>query len=390
MTDYVGIAAVPAPGQPTPDDPSTFEEAMRTKNPERWHKAFKAEVDNILANNTCGRWGEIPPPSAIVVDVKILGKAKYDAHGIFEKDKGRLVAKGYQQPAWVESFAPTSAAASTRAFLAMGAASACEIHQIDISGAFLNAPLAPGTWIRFPGWINQYLPEHLRNPTGGPVTAHLAKALYGLKEAPRAWSEELSGTLGGLGFVRQPKEASLYVRVERDGRRTWLLVYVDDILVVATCLANVERAKAEILGIYKGTDKGEASSFLGMSIERNRPERTIKLGLELFSRRLVESFGMAGRPTAGPDAPARRRRLGRRGHASGHTCGLPEAGWVYQLHVVLHEARPRPHRPATVQVHERPNPRALGRRSRRAPLRLGNCSPQADLRRRSNRVSGLR
>jgi hypothetical protein len=303
MADYVGIAAVPAPGQPEPEDPNTYEEAMRTKDPQRWHKAFQAEIDNVIKHGTCSQWNGTPGPGAITIDVKILGKAKYDANGIFEKDKGRVVAKGFQQPAYIESFAPTSAAATTRTFLAVAAALDLELHQLDISGAFLNAKLEPGTWVRFPAWVNQYLPSELRNPTGGAVLAHLEKALYGLKEAPRAWSETLSATLGNLGYKRCPKEASLYTRIESDGTRTFLLVFVDDILVAALRLGTVQRAKAEILGTYAGTDKGEATSFLGMSIERDRRARTIKLGLEMFTRRLVESYGLAGCVPAGTPLP---------------------------------------------------------------------------------------
>ena len=146
--------------------------------------------------------------------------------------------------------------------------------------------------MRFPGWVNQFLTAELRNPTGGPVLAHLEKAPYGLKEAPRAWSEELRETLGKLGYTRSPKDASLYVRVASDGTRTCLLVFVDDILVASLSLDAIKSAKAEILSTYAGTDKGEATNFLGMRIERNRSARTIKLGLELFSSRLVESFGL--------------------------------------------------------------------------------------------------
>lgn len=266
------------------------------QDPAKWHPAFQAEIDNILENGTLSGFTATPPKGATVIDLKILGKSKYDAFGNWEKNKGRVVAKGYQQPGDIETFAPTSAASTTRVFLSLAASLDLEVHQLDFTGAFLNAKLEPGTWVRLPAWGNQYLPAHLRNPTGGPVYAHLEKALYGLKEAPRAWHKTLLETLRQKGYENSPADAAIYVRISKDGRRTWLLVFVDDVLVAAERLEDVEAAKAELLATYKGTDKGEARSFLGMSIERDRAARTITLGLESFTTRLVERFGMAGAP----------------------------------------------------------------------------------------------
>ena len=119
---------------------------MRTSNPQRWLNAFQAELDNVIKHGTCIQWNGKPGPGAIIIDVKILGKAKYDAHGIFEKDKGRVVAKGFQQPSWIESFAPTSAAATTRTYL--GVAAALDWRCIRSTSA---APSSTPSWSPAPG-----------------------------------------------------------------------------------------------------------------------------------------------------------------------------------------------------------------------------------------------
>lgn len=289
-SNYLYIGAT-APAGLRPPDPNTYEEAMR-QDPAKWRPPFQAEIDNLLANQTLD-FSNKPGLNDVVVDVKMIGKSKYDAFGNWEKDKGRLVAKGYQQPNWVESFAPTSASATTRTVLGLVAAQDWELHQLDITGAFLNASLPPGTWVRLPPWVNEYLPAEYRNPSGGPVLAHLNKALYGLKEAPRAWHQTLAAALEKLGYANSPADAALFVRVSADGKRTWLLVYVDDVLVASELLEDVQAAKAEILGVFKGIDKGEASSFLGMTLQRERLRRLIMLGQEKFTKNLIEQYGVS-------------------------------------------------------------------------------------------------
>jgi hypothetical protein len=55
----------------------------------------------------------------------------------------------------------------------MAAAFDKEVDQVDETAPFLNGEMLPGTFVRLPAWINNYLPQQPRNPTGGPVIAHL-------------------------------------------------------------------------------------------------------------------------------------------------------------------------------------------------------------------------
>jgi hypothetical protein len=55
----------------------------------------------------------------------------------------------------------------------------------------------------------------------------LRKALYGLRQAPRAWNAKLDSTLKGMGFTPSPHEAAIYRR-GNGGSALLVGVYVDD------------------------------------------------------------------------------------------------------------------------------------------------------------------
>jgi len=87
----------------------------------------------------------------------------------------------------------------------------------------------------------------------------LNKALYGLRQAPRLWNQE-------IGFHRSHTDISLYIR--NDG--VLILLYVDDILVL---YAEEESEKAlevkqQLMLKYKMSNLGPAKQFLGLEIDR--------------------------------------------------------------------------------------------------------------------------
>ncbi|KAF0931465.1 hypothetical protein E2562_004588 [Oryza meyeriana var. granulata] len=110
-------------------------------------------------------------------------KAAYDSYGEVIKHKARLVAKGYvQQPGvdFDEVFAPVARIESVRLLLALAAQEGWPVHHMDVKSAFLNGELIEEVYVR--------------QPPGFTVAGHedkvlrLDKALYGLRQAPRAWS----------------------------------------------------------------------------------------------------------------------------------------------------------------------------------------------------------
>ncbi|GJS53757.1 retrovirus-related pol polyprotein from transposon TNT 1-94 [Tanacetum coccineum] len=132
-----------------------------------------------------------------VIKLKWLWKNKKDEDQTVIRNKARLVAKGYAQEEGIdfkESFAPVARLEAARIFVAYDAHKSFPIYQMDVKTAFLNGPLKEEVYVAQPdGFVDPDHPEKVYR---------LRKALYRLKQAPRAWYDELSKFLISKGFTK--------------------------------------------------------------------------------------------------------------------------------------------------------------------------------------------
>uniref|UniRef100_A0A8R7PXC6 Reverse transcriptase Ty1/copia-type domain-containing protein n=1 Tax=Triticum urartu TaxID=4572 RepID=A0A8R7PXC6_TRIUA len=96
----------------------------------------------------------------------------------------------------------------------------------------------------------------------------LDKALYGLKQSPRAWYSRLSSRLQELGFVPSRADTSLFV-YNSGGVITFMLVYVDDIIVTSSSPSAVTRLIADLHTEFPLKDLGDLHFFLGIEVRRS-------------------------------------------------------------------------------------------------------------------------
>lgn len=61
----------------------------------------------------------------------------------------------------------------------------------------------------------------------------LRKALYSLRQAPRAWNAKLDSTMKTIGFEQSPYEAAVYRR-GNGGNALLVGIYVDDLVITGT------------------------------------------------------------------------------------------------------------------------------------------------------------
>ena len=84
----------------------------------------------------------------------------------------------------------------------------------------------------------------------------LLRSLYGRKQAGREWAALFTSFLLSWGMVRSSIDACLYTFT--DGTHIlWVLVYVDDALLVDSNTALRDRFVADLSGRFPTEDKGE-------------------------------------------------------------------------------------------------------------------------------------
>jgi len=116
-------------------------------------------------------------------------------------------------------------------------------------------------------------------------------SLYGLKQAPRAWHTKLKMELENMSFQASETDPGLYIQRRKD-INVYILVYVDDILIVAKDLELVTDIKKTLMTTFDARDLGEAAYFLGWEIKRDRVKKTIKVTQQRMTTDLINKYGM--------------------------------------------------------------------------------------------------
>ena len=264
-----------------PAEPTTYEEAMKSPDAEKWKQAMDEEIESQLLNNT---WEKAELPKGFKpIPVKWVYKIKRDAQNNIERYKARLVAKGFKQKKGIdydEVFAPVSKHATLRVLLAVVAINDMELEQLDVRTAFLNGELDEEIYITQPPGYEE----------GNQGVLKLTKALYGLKQAPRQWHARLQEELVKAGFTPSTADASLYIKTDQNGDKSYILVYVDDLLIAVNSTEKAKGIKEILTRAFDVRDLGAAKFFLGMEIERDRTNRTLKLSQKRLTAELLEKY----------------------------------------------------------------------------------------------------
>lgn len=148
-----------------------------------------------------------------------------NADGKVERYRARLVAKGFAQTHgidYTETFSPVVSHQALRVLIALATKLELKINHLDVTAAFLNGELSEEVFMEQPeGFVKQGMENKVWL---------LRKAIYGSKQASKAWYDKCKGILKDLGFKSLPTEPCIYVKGS-DVSLCILAVYVDDILV---------------------------------------------------------------------------------------------------------------------------------------------------------------
>ena len=233
--------------------PRSYEEAMQHKV---WRESVGDEAGAMIKNDT---WYESElPKGKKAVSSRWIFTIKYKADGTIDTRKTRLVARGFTQTYgedYIDTFAPVAKLHTIRIVLSLAVNLEWDLWQMDVKNAFLQGELEDKVYM--------YPPPGLENLVKPGNVLRLKKAIYGLKQSPRAWYNKLSTTLNGRGFTNSELDHTLFTLTSPSGIIA-ILVYVDDIIITGSDKSGIQETKKFLKSVFEIKDLGEMKYFLGM------------------------------------------------------------------------------------------------------------------------------
>ena len=217
---------------------------------------MQVEFDALCRNST---WDLVSPQSSQnVVGCKWVYRIKRNTDGTIARYKARLIAKGFHQRPGVdfhETFSPVVKTTTIRLILTLAVSNGWPLRQLDVNNAFLQGTLTDAVFMQQPpGFVDKSRPHHV---------CRLNKAIYGLRQSPRAWYMELKTFLLANGFQNSKSDASLFFYTKHHAC-LYLLVYVDDIIVTGSSLSLVQSCISNLGTRFSLKDLGNLHYFLGV------------------------------------------------------------------------------------------------------------------------------
>lgn len=261
--------------------PKTIEEAMRLdleNGDTQWMDAVRKEMAKAGVAYMAVE-GFTPEQVRANLCDALRGHQEIWCHIVFDVKmdftrKARFVAGGHttETPSSLTYSSVVSRESVKIAFL-VAALNDIDIMSCDIGNAYLNAPCREKIWFVAGPECGQF----------AGMACKLVRALYGLKSSGAAWRAMFSTFIReGLGFTSTRIDPDVYYRrsVKENGEPyyEYLLVYVDDVLVVSQAPAEVMKCIGREFQI-KNDEYGPPKIYLGAGISKY----TLSNGKECWS-----------------------------------------------------------------------------------------------------------
>lgn len=263
--------------------PQTWQEALSGQWAAEWLESMVREIAGLDQSKTFKRVAKDKAGNILHCKWVYRIKRRPDGTPLF---KSRLCIKGCQQKEGVdyfETYAPTARHVSVRVVLHLAATLGLHVRVLDVEQAFVHGELEERVYMAPPPGLGEAYPF----PTG--EVWQLQKPLYGLKQAPRQWHEKLKGVLRKLGYVPAHGDPSLFVKTDAQG--DWILVYVDDMLLLSKTEAALDRLRDQLKEEFPIKDLGDVGQYLGMEVARDWEKKEIRLTQARYVKDLLRKFG---------------------------------------------------------------------------------------------------
>ncbi|WVY91230.1 hypothetical protein V8G54_036744 [Vigna mungo] len=238
-------------------EPVTFEQVASNN---KWLKATQEEIDSIEKNQT---WELAKlPANKRPIDFKEI---------LLDIRSSWLQRDFYKRLDYGEVYAPVARMETMRLVVALANQLGWSLHQLDVKATFLNG--------------------RLEEEQG--MVYRLKKALYELKQAPRAWNQRIDQFMDNIGFEKCASEHGVYVQnSQREGRveRLIMCLYMDDMLAIGSNEVLIQNFKLHMLSKFEMSDLGKLNYFLG--IEFAETEKGIVMHQSCYAKEMLKKVEM--------------------------------------------------------------------------------------------------
>ena len=270
----------------------SVKQALQSPDAQKWKDAIEKEHARLMLFET---W--VPAtaedlanakqviPIAVILTIKRCGRYKARA----------VVLGNLDRSGEVETFAPVVSHAANRMLLTAAACDKDFVIPFDLDSAFLNAELERTVLVSLPEiWAEKHAAQVVK----------LKKALYGLKEAPRAWFRKYFAILTSLGWTPCPEAPGLWRKESKakPGKYLKMSVYVDDNLICGPDEAELHDELKKILDIAPGQvipmkeswdawgNKWQSLDFLGSDVSYSRDARSMHMSMSAYIKKQLLRF----------------------------------------------------------------------------------------------------
>ena len=249
-----------------------------------WHEAMAAEFDALLL---------VPPPkNHNIFGCKWLFHIKRNPDGSISRCKVCLVAIWFTQilgTDFLETFAPVIRPQTVKIFLTLALAHNWSMNQLDVNNAFLQGELAEEVYMEQPsGFKNDHFPHY---------DCKLHQAIYGLRQAPRAWHDSLETYVTSYGFVTGKSDSLLFI-YSHGVTKAYFLAYVADLLITGNDNKFLQTFMHDLSIRFSLKNIGAPHYFLGIELIPTANGLFFFLSQHKFIRDLLERFEMDGAKSA--------------------------------------------------------------------------------------------
>ena len=208
-------------------EPRNFAEVTKLSDDinKPWLKATLKEIKNLIKNQNF--LVEDPEKDEPVTPYMDVYEAKIQSDGSLDKLKFRIVVRGDLQNKELigDTWSPTASMRNLKYFLADATKHKAIVHQLYFIGAFLQAKLKTGVFVKLDIRYKDCFPEY---------TDYFGRALrllnfmYVMTISGKLFSDHLTEWLLEAGFIQSQCQMSIYYKYSSDRSKIVVLYYVDD------------------------------------------------------------------------------------------------------------------------------------------------------------------